>query len=161
VSDELADLLSEECRLSILQGRFEALHQAAPSVGPEHIVLGVLKRLPESQFAQLFPEPDAFDHLCALLSASAAPAPVSPADIGYAPGSYALVAAAAAAAGGVPTEGSVQPLHLLLGAHALPGEHASNPIAAQLTQMEITRERLQRLLQPEPPGDPTAPTPRD
>jgi hypothetical protein len=114
------DALTEATRMSILQGRFEALHLGAAQVEPLHMVIGVLRSLEAAEREALATDPARVDALCAALGATATPAPLSTADIEYDQTCHALVAAAIAVAGDS-SEANVEPLHLLLGAHDTAG----------------------------------------
>ncbi len=140
------ELLSEESRHHILQGRFEAVGLAAPAVHPEHVVLGILKRLPQAQFDALFPDRESFARFCQQLEAPTVPAPLSSADIEYDPSTFALVSASAAHAPAEP--GAIQPLHLLLGAHTMGG---ASPVGAQLDACGVTLDRVAAVLAAQPP----------
>ena len=104
-----ADALSEATRLSILQGRFEALHLGARQVEPHHLFLGLLKTMDPAALAEAGLDPADCHRLIADLGSTPEPAPLSPGDIDYAEGCYSRIAMAIEAAEG----GMVQPEHLL------------------------------------------------
>lgn len=135
--------------MSILQGRFEAISQAAPQVEPGHLALGVLKRLAPEFRSELFPEASGFDRFCAQLRSTPVRAAVSPKEIEYSTGSHALVAAAAALSGLNPSESGVEPLHLLAAAYEVDGEDRELPLL--LHRHGLTRDRLLQLLTRDPP----------
>jgi hypothetical protein len=104
-----AETLSEATRLSILQGRFEALHQGASQVEPRHLLLGLLKTMHPDQLARVGLDSATCTALIIQLGSTPAPAPLSPDDIEYAEGCFHTIARAVEDA-----EGSVvEPADLL------------------------------------------------
>lgn len=80
--------------MSILQGRFEALHQGAAQVEPHHLVLGLVKTMDPALLTRLGLDPSACTALIAQLGSTPDPAPLSPADIEYAQACYDRIALA-------------------------------------------------------------------
>lgn len=104
-----AELLSEATRLSILQGRFEALHLGAPRVEPHHLLLGLLKTMDPMDLERAGLDAEACAALISRFGADPAPAPLSPADIEYAEQCHLRIQSAIEAAPGE----LVTPSHLL------------------------------------------------
>ncbi|MEO8138094.1 MAG: hypothetical protein ABI742_00530 [Gemmatimonadota bacterium] len=107
---------TDDCRVGIVQARFEALYLGTRVVDAGHLVLGVTKTIGQSTFDLLFPVPERFAQLCRSLGAAEAAAPVSAEDITYSTGAMEAIAGAMRSAAALP-EGAIAPLHLLLGVH--------------------------------------------
>ena len=107
---------TDDCRLSIVQARFEALRLGARVVDAGHLVLGVTKTIGQSTFDRLFPDPGRFAQLCRSLGAVEAAAPVSAEDITYSTDAMEAITGAMHCAAAV-SDGAIAPLHLLLGVH--------------------------------------------
>ncbi len=107
--------LSDDCKLALVQARFEAIHLGTRALDAGHLLLGVTKSLTPVTFARLFPRTERFESLCRAFDAGIESAPLSAEDIEYA------LAAREAIAGGMslaiasdPTA-ELTPLYLLLG----------------------------------------------
>lgn len=122
---------TDDCRLGIVQARFEALHQGTRVVDAGHLVLGVTKTMGQSTFDHLFPDPGRFAQLCRSLGAVAAAAPVSAADITYSTEATKAIAGAVHSAATLP-DGAITPLHLLLGVHRPGNEPGGSPARPSL-----------------------------
>ena len=148
---------SDDARLCLLQARCESLHAGSRSLGPEHVVLGVIKTISPVLRGQLFHEPAQFHALCTALGSHPARAPLCTDDIIYLTEAEEAIAGGIQAAAESGAETLVAPLHLLLGIHhprSLIERTATTPsaVAAALTSVELGAERLRLVLERVPAG---------
>jgi hypothetical protein len=144
--------LSDDARLSLLQARFESLHQGERELGPHHLVLGVIKSVSPGLRASLFRQPADFTALCVALKAGTAPAPLATDDVVYAVAAQEAIAGGIEAAAAQGADVAVEPLHLLLGVHRpcrLIERTPAPPLAVgqALERAGLGAARLQQLLQ--------------
>ena len=143
--------LTDDTRVCIVQARFEALHLGGHEVGPEHLVLGVIKGIGPALFDRLFPVRGDYLELCHALDSVGQPAPLATADVAYTADATAVIMGAVQIAGAVGADIAVTPLHLLLGVHEPSPPEGSergrlSRMVALLDEAGLHADRLRGLL---------------
>ncbi|HEU4763662.1 MAG TPA: hypothetical protein VFS28_03355 [Gemmatimonadales bacterium] len=137
---------TDDSRVAIVQARFESLASSAGVLGPDHLVLGVVKTAGQELFDRLFPDESRYQTLCETLASTPERAPVVAEEVVYSEAAHAAIAGAIKAAGaGRP----ILPVHLLIGIHgperAGGGPAPRSAAASALDAAGLDLARLERL----------------
>ena len=130
---------TDDCRVALVQARFEALAQGSPVLTPSHLVLGVLKTMPGPAFERLLLSPSTYRELCDALDSTPDHAPADARDIIYAESAKHAISGSLVAAG--PAH-PVWPIHILIGIHAPHAPFDGGPVAASHVADILTRGGL-------------------
>lgn len=129
--------LSDDCKLALVQARFEAIHLGTRTLDAGHLLLGVTKSLPAATFARLFPLPERFEALCGAFNTGIDAAPLSAEDIDYSLGAREAIAGGMSSATATDPSAALTPLYLLLGILRPLNPEEQTPVAPSLAATRL------------------------